>query len=698
MGIPLRVLIVEDVEDDAELLMQELRSKGYDPVYERVYNHKAMEDALARQEWDVVIADYSMPEFDGIKALKLLEKKQIDLPFILVSGTIGEDVAVEAMKAGAHDYVMKDNLSRFVPAIKRELAEYKERRCVKQMEEAIQTLVKGTVGVTGQSFFDRIVGSMCEWLGTDCAFIGTIVDESNVTALSMQLDGKITYGFSYSLTAEPTPCGNVVDKGFRAYTEGVCELFPNDKVLIEMGAESYVGISLRDDGGKPIGLLWTVSRDKLNLPPRIAEVMEIIAAKASAEIERKQLEDTIQTLVKSTVGVTGQDFFDRIVNSMCEWLGTDYAFIGNIEDGKTVRALSMKVDGKNISDYVYDLNGTPCENVVENDYCVYPEGVSGLFPNDKELINMKVEGYVGMTLKDKKSMVIGILWTASRRKINLPLRNEEVMEIIAAKASAEIERVQADEQIKKSLREKEVLLKEIHHRVKNNMQIVSSLLNLQSESIDDENIRQIFKKSQNRVKSMALVHEQLYQTKDLSSIDFGEYTRSLTARLLHSFGDNTNGVQIMMDIDEVYLDVNKAIPCGLIMNEIVTNSLKHAFPDSTTGADKNKFEGKGVIKVSMRKIADCELSPEDDPGASHRSDNHIVGQNADFKSEIRNPKSEIIELVISDNGIGLPEGLDFRNTKTLGMELINTLVDQLDGSIEYIKDKGGTEFKIIIGV
>jgi len=193
------------------------------------------------------------------------------------------------------------------------------------------------------------------------------------------------------------------------------------------------------------------------------------------------------------------------------------------------------------------------------------------------------------------------------------------MEVIAAKAGAEIERMEAEEEIRKSLREKEVLLKEIHHRVKNNMQIVSSLLNLQVESIDDENTRQILRKSQDRVKSMAIVHEKLYQSKDLSMIEFGEYTRSLTARLLHSFEDDANGIQLEIDMDDILLDVNKAIPCGLIINEIISNSIKYAFPNSTAGADKDNLKYNCIIKVSMHRIVDCRL------------------QNTASQSETRNP-------------------------------------------------------------
>ena len=138
MSTPLRVLIVEDSEDDALLILRELRRGDYDPTFERVDTPDALNAALAGQTWDVVIADYSMPRFSGLDALRLLQESRLDLPFIVVSGTIGEDVAVAAMKAGAHDYVMKDNLARLVPAVRRELREAETRLARKQAEEALR--------------------------------------------------------------------------------------------------------------------------------------------------------------------------------------------------------------------------------------------------------------------------------------------------------------------------------------------------------------------------------------------------------------------------------------------------------------------------------------------------------------------------------------------------------------------------------
>ena len=134
MGTPLRVLIVEDSEDDAILLLRELRRGGCDPIFERVDTPAAMANALDKRTWDIIIADYSMPNFSAPDALKMMQKSGLDLPFIIVSGKIGEDTAVAAMKAGVHDYIMKNNLARLVPVINRELQEAKVRREHKQAE------------------------------------------------------------------------------------------------------------------------------------------------------------------------------------------------------------------------------------------------------------------------------------------------------------------------------------------------------------------------------------------------------------------------------------------------------------------------------------------------------------------------------------------------------------------------------------
>ena len=202
------------------------------------------------------------------------------------------------------------------------------------------------------------------------------------------------------------------------------------------------------------------------------------------------------------------------------------------------------------------------------------------------------------------------------------------------------------------LAEKESLLKEIHHRVKNNLQVTSSLLRLQSEYIQDEHARGLFAESQNRIRSMALVHEKLYRSNDLSKINFCEYTESLAQLLFRSYGTNTCLIKFRMkgSTGPVFLSIENAIPCGLIINELLSNCLKHAFP--------NKNAGEIWIEI------------ED------RTDNRTT-------------------LTVSDNGIGLPKGFDLEKTETLGLQIVHTLAKQLSGRIE-VHSNGGTTFKITI--
>jgi len=209
------------------------------------------------------------------------------------------------------------------------------------------------------------------------------------------------------------------------------------------------------------------------------------------------------------------------------------------------------------------------------------------------------------------------------------------------------ERKLSEQVLSRSLKEKELLLKEIHHRVKNNLQVVSSLLRLQSGYVKDENSLDILIDSQNRVRSMALVHQKLYQSKDFSEIDFNEYIKQLSEHLFNVFKSRSNGIEICVNPGKVNLSIDQAIPCGLILNELITNSLKYAFPE------ENK--GKIVLDLANKNNTCC--------------------------------------ITISDNGIGFPENIDYKETKSLGLQLVNTLVGQLDGMLS-MESNAGTTFRI----
>jgi PAS domain S-box-containing protein len=210
------------------------------------------------------------------------------------------------------------------------------------------------------------------------------------------------------------------------------------------------------------------------------------------------------------------------------------------------------------------------------------------------------------------------------------------------------ERKQAEAQLQASLREKEVLLKEVHHRVRNNLQVISSLLYLQSLTAQDPGSAQMLHDSRNRVQSMAMVHEILYGSQDLGRIPFGEYVHSLTASLMQSYGTDQSAIETRIHVDEVMLSVDLAIPCGLIINELVSNALKHAF----AGRDS------GMIEVHFGSAGDG-----------------------------------LYTLEVRDNGVGLPHGLGVENAETLGWKLVKMLVEQLDGTMQVDGDVG-TQLRI----
>lgn len=278
---------------------------------------------------------------------------------------------------------------------------------------------------------------------------------------------------------------------------------------------------------------------------------------------------------------------------------------------------------------------------------------SNLFKNNKELDSFWAEKY-NEVFKGKKIEFItertNLKGQLSIKEVFLsPIYNEDgSVSEVSGMAHDITEKMIAEKELKNSLKEKEILLKEVHHRVKNNLQVISSILNLQSSYIHDEKILTILKESQNRIKSMAFIHESLYQTNDFSQINFSEYVVNLSKNLVHSYLVNNELIELRLDINKVSLNLDLSIPCGLIINELVSNALKYAF--------ENRQE-KGYILIRLKT-----------------DENYVY-------------------LTIADNGKGLPKNLDFRNTESLGLQLVTTLVEQINGTIELEKTKG-TSYKI----
>jgi two-component sensor histidine kinase len=206
------------------------------------------------------------------------------------------------------------------------------------------------------------------------------------------------------------------------------------------------------------------------------------------------------------------------------------------------------------------------------------------------------------------------------------------------------ERKNAQQKISESLFEKEVLLKEIHHRVKNNMQVISSLMFLQSEIIDDEKVKQIFEENQQRIKSMSLIHEKLYQARNLSKIDFGEYVSSLLENIFIMY-NCYHRIECEQQLHNIHLDINTAVPLGLLLNELITNAIKHGFSKTD----------KGLVRIELTETTDTNL-----------------------------------HLIVFNNGIPFPENIDINRTDTFGLQLVNILVEQLNGKMKLKREEGST--------
>jgi len=211
-----------------------------------------------------------------------------------------------------------------------------------------------------------------------------------------------------------------------------------------------------------------------------------------------------------------------------------------------------------------------------------------------------------------------------------------------------------------------IRIKEIHHRIKNNLQVISSMLDLQSEMFEDKKVKEAFREGQDRVISMALIHEELYKGKgtDTDTLDFSAYLQKLAKSLFQTYSLNNKNIHLCTDLEEnAFLDMDTAVPLGIIVNELVSNSLKHAF--------QGKNRGEIRIKLYKEKTGKC-------------GNGKTISKSEDFKNTS-------FTLTVSDNGVGIPENLNIEALDSLGFQLVTTLVDQLEW-IFKLKRKNGTEF------
>jgi two-component system response regulator len=466
MGEYLKILILEDVPFDAELINRELTKSGIKFSSRRVEEEPEYLMELEEYKPDVILADHSLPHFDGISALEIAKKKCPYVPFIFVSGKMGEDFAIEALKCGATDYVLKGSLSKIVHAVNRALEEVEEHTKRKKAEEALRS---------------------------------------------------------------------------------------SHRQLMEAQKIGHIG-----------SWEWNIQTSELSCSDEFYNIMSLESTEQGIKYK------TIMNIIHPDDRPNVQE---SIMGALNEQKSFSYDYRILRPDG-TIRILSSK------GEVVTDPNGEPLR----------------LVGTEQDITEEKI----------------------------------------------------AEEKIKSSLKEKEILLQEIHHRVKNNLQVISSLLRLQSRFIKDQDAIDIFKETQNRVRSIAILHEKLYQSDDLARIQFDEYVKILAEDLLYFYELDESDIKMNIDIEDVALNIETAIPCGLLIDEMVANSLKYAFPNRRSG------------KINI---------------------------------ELHSDKHNKFTLTVSDNGIGIPEEVDTEKASTFGMQLIKYLTKQLKGTIELDRNHG-TRYKL----
>lgn len=317
----------------------------------------------------------------------------------------------------------------------------------------------------------------------------------------------------------------------------------------------------------------------------------------------------------------------------------DQAYIGIARIGKVGRFLL-------VNQRLCDMLGYTSDELYKKAFfeLTHPEEVENSLKNWDSLLSGEIKNFTSeqrYTHKDGTYVVANLTVSMVHDANGNPNYYVAVFEDVTDRKEQELK-------LQRSLKEKEVLLKEVHHRVKNNMQVISSILNLQSSYIKDPEAVEMLRESQDRIKSMSFIHESLYQSKDLSHVNFTEYVRNLVNNLFRTYGINISGLELKYELDEVALNIDTAIPCGLVINELISNALKYAF----------KGRDKGELKVVLKRIDDKKL-----------------------------------KLVVSDDGVGFPDDIDYRDTESLGLQLVVTLVGQIKGQVD-LDNKNGTKFTI----
>jgi len=486
----------------------------------------------------------------------------------------------------------------------------------KHLDDVEKFLARTSSGIEVGAFFNALASCLAGNLGMDYVCIKRLEGDSmKALTLAVWSDGRFEDNMSHAL--EAPSCSEALGRAACNFLEGDCQHFPRDPVLKDFGAESFVGCTLWSHKGEPIGLIEAIGRRPLLERAQAEAILAAVAERAASELERLAAEEELRDY---------QQLLSGVVDNL-----PSHVFAFNLQHRFIL-----------LNDAVAGFYRLPKEKV-------WGKSITEVFPS--ELADTLMATNSRVMASGEPLLLEEVLYSnaldepRTMMTSKFALRNTRGdITGLGGVATDVTDYKNALDALRQSLGEKESLLKEIHHRVKNNLQIVSSLLRLQSGRVTSPGTRAALLDMEGRIHSMALIHEHLYRSDNLAAVDLATYFRQLCNHLLRTLVLTPGSVQLHLDLSHVLLEIDQAIPCGLLVNELVSNALKHAFPDGRSGE----------LWVLLEKLAD---------GTGWH-------------------------LRVADNGVGLPPDLDLQHISTLGLKLVSDLSRQLGAQLSFGSSPG----------
>jgi PAS domain S-box-containing protein len=583
--VPLRILILEDTPSDVGLIERELKKANFNFISKIVVSRDQYLTSIRLFSPDVILSDHNLPQFNSVEALKIFKEEKLLIPFILVTGNVSEEFAVSILKQGASDYILKSNLTRLPVAIENALA-------MKQAEKKMEAL-----HLENETLLKRLQ------LQLERMPIAFIMNDTDFKFTYWNPAAEKLFGYSNKEVVGKHAAELIVPEEEQTQVHDIfTRLESGDMEANTLGENitrdgqrvllSWRNTPLFDESGKFLGAM---------------SMAEDITEKKKAEDVLRQSEEKYRTLFETiSEGVAYVDADDVI-----QFVNKQFCLMNGYVESELI--------GKNFADLF----------VTEESLEVFSEN------RKLQLHGASIE--FDLPWKKKNDELIWVIVKGA------PVSNSSGEVVGNITTLTDITgRKHSEEQILNALREKETLLREMHHRVKNNLAIVTGILQLQLSKLESDALQQPLRDSISRIHSIALIHEDLYKNKTLHHIDFAAYVKHLIDSLQSAFSGGETEIDIHLSVQAIQFDVDHCMPCGLIISELISNIYKHAFTERKNGNIYVRFY----------------------------------------------EQNEYYTLEVEDDGIGIADTHSLPDSKTLGMFLVYSLAEQLNAVVSIKSEKG----------